>query len=199
MSKIAPTAVVYPGVRLGADVIVEDFCVIGAPFSGQTDEETVIGDHAVIRSHTVIYGGCHIGNYFQTGNKANIRELNLIGDHVSIGTMAVLEHHIVIEDGVRIHSQAFIPEFSRLNKGCWIGPNVALTNARYPCSPDVKKNLTGPVIEESAKIGANVTILPGVVVGKNALIGAGSVVVNDVPSFHVVAGNPARYLRKIHY
>jgi len=199
MNRIADTAKIYPQVKLGENVVIEDFCVIGAPFKGQANEETIIGDNAVIRSHTVIYAGNKIGANFQTGNKANIRELNSIGDNVSIGALSVLEHHIVVEDDVRIHSQAFIPEYSVLKRKCWIGPNVVLTNAKFPRSPKVKENLTGAIIEESAKIGANATILPGVVIGKNALIGAGSVVTESVRENHIVAGNPAKFIGKIDY
>jgi acetyltransferase-like isoleucine patch superfamily enzyme len=127
----------------------------------------------------------------------NVRELNRIGDNVSVGTLSVIEHHVQIGDNVRIHTQAFIPEFSVLEDGCWIGPNVVLTNARYPLSPQAKHTLAGPVIRKGAKIGANVTLLPGVVIGEDALVGAGSVVVRDVPAGAVVVGNPARVVRQI--
>jgi len=98
---------------------------------------------------------------------------------------------------VRIHSQAFIPEFSIVEDEAWIGPNVVLTNAKYPLSPGVKDQLAGPVVRKGAKIGANATLLPGVVIGENALVGAGSVVVHDVPAGAVVAGNPAKVIRQI--
>jgi acetyltransferase-like isoleucine patch superfamily enzyme len=127
----------------------------------------------------------------------NIRESNRIGDNVSIGTLSVVEHHVEIADNVRIHTQVFIPEFSVLEEGCWIGPNVVFTNAKYPLSPGVKDQLAGPVIKRGAKIGANSTLLPGVVIGENALVGAGSVVVDDVPPGAVVVGNPARVIRQI--
>ncbi len=199
MSQVAETAKLFPHVTLGKNVTIEDFCIIGAPFRGQTDEETIIGDNAIIRTHTVIYAGNRIGDNFQTGNKANIRELNRIGNNVSIGALSVLEHNIIVEDNVRIHSQAFIPEYSVLKKNCWIGPNVVLTNAKYPRSPKVKETLKGAIIEESAKIGANSTILPGVIIGKNSLVGAGSVVTDNVQENHIVAGNPAVFIRKIDY
>jgi len=126
-----------------------------------------------------------------------LREMNKIGDNVSIGTGTVIEHHVIIMDGVRVHSQAFIPEYSILEKSCWIGPRVVITNAKFPCSPDVKKHLKGATIGEHAIIGANATLLPGITIGKNALIGAGSVVTKNVPQNKVVAGNPAMIIKDI--
>jgi acetyltransferase-like isoleucine patch superfamily enzyme len=190
---------ILPGVSLGAAAVVEDYCIIGVPPRGAREGElaTLIGEHAVIRSHTVIYAGNVVGRNFQTGNKVNIRESNRIGNDVSIGTLSVVEHHVEIGNGVRIHTQAFIPEFSVLEDGCWIGPNVVLTNARYPQSVGVKDSLAGPVIRRGAKIGANATVLPGVVVGEHALVGAGAVVVRDVPAGAVVVGNPARVINRV--
>lgn len=183
----------YPNVHLGQNVQLGEYVIIGEPPRGREpgELETVIGDNAVIRSHTVIYAGNRIGANFQAGHHVMIREENVIGEDVSIGTHTVVEHHVVIEDGARVHSQAFIPEFSRLEKECWIGPNVVLTNAKYPRSRRVKEELKGPVVCRRAKIGANATILPGLVIGEEALVGAGSVVVEDVPPRAVVAGNPA--------
>ena len=186
-------------VVLGDNVIIGDACIIGITAKGKNENEctTIIGDNAYIRSHTIIYADNNIGHNFQTGHHVVIRETNSIGTDVSIGSLSCVEHHVTIEDGVRIHSQAFIPEYSVLKRECWIGPNVVLTNARYPRSRNVKENLSGAVIEEKAKIGANVTILPGIRIGREALVGAGSVVTRDVPPFAVVAGNPARVISDV--
>lgn len=196
---ISPTARIYPNVRLGENVEIGDFVIIGHPPRGRLAGElpTVIGDGAVIRSGTVIYAGNIIGSNFQTGHHAMIREENRIGNNVSVGTNSVVEHHIEIQDGVRIHSQAFIPEFSVLEEGAWIGPNVAFTNAIHPTCSRSKECLKGPIIKRRAKIGANVTVLPFLTVGENALVGAGAMVVRDVPARAVVAGNPGKVIGTI--
>ena len=191
--------IVYPGVHLGANVDIGEFVVIGLPPRGKEpgELETHIGPDAVIRSHTVIYAGNVIGANLQTGHGVMIRELNEIGDHVSVGTHSIIEHHVRIGNDVRIHSSAFIPEYSVLEEGAWVGPHVVFTNALYPLSPDAKRNLEGPHLLSGAKIGANATLLPGVVIGRHALVGAGAVVVCDVPDGKVVVGNPARVVKDI--
>ena len=182
------TSIIHPTAKIGKGSVVEAFCVIG--------ENVTIGKNAKIRAGTIIYKDNKIGDNFQTGNKANIRENNTIGNNVSIGTLSVVEHHVTIEDNVRIHTQVFVPEFSVLKKGCWLGPNVVLTNAFHPLCPNAKNCLHGVTIGESAKIGANTTILPGVKIGKDALIGAGSLVIKDVKDGMVAAGHPAKDIKK---
>jgi acetyltransferase-like isoleucine patch superfamily enzyme len=196
---ISRNAIIYPNVRLGANCVVEDYAIIGAPPAGSLPGviETIIGDNAVIRSYTVIYAGNHIGSGFHTGNKANIRERNEIGNDVSIGALSVVEHHVTIGNGVRVHSQVFIPEYSVLEDESWLGPQVVLTNARYPRSPGAKKDLQGVRVCRAAIVGAHATILPGITIGAEALVGAGSVVVQDVAEKTVVAGNPARPINTI--
>lgn len=196
---IATTAHIYTNVRLGKNVRIDDFALIGVPPAGYEDGqlETVIGNNAHIRSHTVIYAGNYIGDNFATGHGAMIRELNQIGHHVSIGTHSVVEHHVQIEDEVRIHTQAFVPEYSTLMTGCWIGPNVVFTNVLHPLCPKAKECLKGATVEPGAKIGANATLRPDIIIGRNALIGAGSVVTGNVPAGAVVAGSPARIIKQI--
>lgn len=185
---------IHPKTTIGNLANIGVFVVIGHDYS---QEKTQIGTHATIRSHSVIYGGNQIGKHFHCGHGVLIRELNIIGDYVSIGSHSTVEHHVQIGNNVRIHSSVFIPEFSILEDGCWIGPQTTLTNARYPLSKTVKKNLKGPIIKKGAKIGAHVVILPGVTIGEDALIGAGAVVTNDVPKNAVVVGNPARIINTI--
>ncbi|MFI5251629.1 MAG: acyltransferase [Bacteroidota bacterium] len=193
------TTVIYKNVILGINSQIGVFVVIGEPPRGMKDGElqTIIGANAVLRSHTVIYAGNTIGENLQTGHGVMIRESNEIGNNVSIGTNSIVEHHVKIASNVRLHSQVFVPEFSVLEEGCWLGPAVVLTNAKYPLSKNVKNSLAGPVIKRKAKIGANTTILPGITIGENSLVGAGSVVTKDVPPNVIVAGNPAKIIKVI--
>lgn len=193
------TSIIHPGVIWDGDFSMGPFVVIGQLPCGQLSNElqTRFGPNAYIGSHTVIYGGNRIGRNFRTGHGVLIREANVIGDDVSIGSGSNLEHHLRIGNRVRLHSNVFVPELSILEDDCWLGPNVVVTNAKYPASPSTKDDLVGVYIEKRAKIGANSTILPGVRIGTDALVGAGAVVTVDVPPGAVVAGNPARVIKHI--
>ncbi len=189
----------YRNVFIKPGFTIEDFVIIGKPPDGKKDGslQTIIGMNAVVRSHTVIYSGNNIGDNFRTGHHVMIRENNIIGSNVSIGTHSIIEHDVKIGNNVRIHSNVFIPEFSVLEDDCWIGPCVVFTNALYPLSKNVKQRLKGPLVKEKAKIGANCTVLPGIVIGRNSLIGAGSVVTKNVKDNSVAAGNPAKVINDI--
>ena len=197
--SISPLARIHPNVHLGDGCVVGDFVIIGEPPRGAQSGElpTVIGPGAIIRSHTVIYAGNTIGARFQAGHNALLRESNAVGDDVSVGSHSVVEHHVSIDDRARIHSMAFVPEFSTLGQGCWVGPRAVLTNTPHPLCPDVSDCIVGPTLRQGAKIGANATLLPGVVVGEDALVGAGAVVTKDVPAGAVVVGNPATVIKYI--
>lgn len=181
----------HEGAVLGEGASIGYGCEIGG------GEALVIGAGAVLRSHTVIYGGSRIGAKFSSGHGVLIREGAVIGDQVSVGSHSVLEHHVTLEDGVRIHSNVFIPEYTVIMEQAWVGPGVCFTNAKYPAAARTKELLCGVIVEPYARIGAHVTLLPGVRVGRGALVGAGSVVTRDVPPGVYVAGNPAKMLGKV--
>lgn len=191
---------IYSNVFCGPGAVIAEYVIIGEPPIGFKEGEikTSIGDNCLIRSHTVIYAGNRIGNNFQTGHGVNIREFNEIGDQVSIGTHSIIEHHVKIENNVRIHSNVFIPEYSLLKFGCWVGPSVTVTNVLHPLCEKAKECAKGVTIGENTKIGANVTILPDITIGKNCLIGAGSLVTKDLlQDNYVYAGIPAKKIKHI--
>lgn len=192
-------SIIYPGVTWEGEFSLGPFSIVGLAPRGHTPGEhpTVIGDGAIINSHTVMYFGNKIGRNFRTGHGVLIREDNRIGDDVSIGSGSNVEHHVRLGNGVRLHSNVFVPELSVLEDLCWLGPNVVLTNAKYPASPTTKHELVGCYIEKGAKIGANTTVLPGIRIGAFALVGAGSVITRDVPAGAVVVGSPARIINEV--
>ena len=190
---------IYPNVLIGEGAILEPPYIIGKPPRGRKEGElqSSIGKNAIIRPFTTIYAGNRIGDNFQTGQGVSIREDNNIGDNVHIGTNSVLEFCNKIGNNVRIHTGCFL-EMVTIEDNVFIGPNVVFTDDPHPMNcPRYKECLGGPIIKQLARIGANSTILPGVVVGRNSLVGAGSVVTHDVPANSVVAGNPAKVINQI--
>jgi acetyltransferase-like isoleucine patch superfamily enzyme len=189
----------YPGVEFAGEPLLEPPFVIGKPPRNTKPGElrTIIGSNCIIRPFTTIYAGNVIGDNFQTGQGASIRENNRIGNNVSIGSGSNLEFDNVIGDFVRIHSGCFL-EMAVIEAHVFIGPNAVFTDDPHPMNcPRYKECLGGVTVKRYARIGANATILPGVVVGENSLVGAGAVVVKNVPPRCVVAGNPAQVIKTI--
>ena len=197
---VSPLSVVADGVSLGEDVTVEEFCIVGR-HAGRTSDgapgPTTIGPRSTLRSHTVVYAGTTIGARFQSGHHALIREANTIGDDVSIGSLSVVEHHVTIGDKVRIHSQNFVPEYTVLEEGAWLGPRVTITNHPFPECPEPEGCMVGVHIGRYARVGANVTLLPGIHIGARALIAAGAVVTKDVAPGAVIVGHPGQQTKMI--
>jgi acetyltransferase-like isoleucine patch superfamily enzyme len=188
------TSIIHSNVVFLGSKVIEPFVILGHPLADNSSPTLTIDNNALIRSHSVLYAGSKIGTNFTTGHGILLREHNTIGNNVSIGTHSIVEHDVILEDNVRIHSNAFIPEFSKVGHHAWIGPHVVFVNDPHPpCA----KCLKGPEIEPYAKIGANATLMDHVKIGKNSIVAAGSVVVDDVPPESIVAGNPAKIIKTI--
>ena len=190
---------ILQGVEIGPGAVIENPVLIGKPPRSKKEGElkTIIGRNATIRAFTTIYAGVTIGDNLQTGHGAMIREDNVLGNDVSVGTNAVLEFGNRIGNDVRVHSGCFL-EMVRIGNHVFVGPHAVFTDDPHPMNcPYYKECRGGANVHDFARIGAHATILPGITIGKNALVGAGAVVVKDVPENAVVAGNPARIIKTV--
>ncbi len=136
-----------------------------------------IGRGTRIWAHTHILPGARIGE------DCNICDQVFIENDVVIGERVTIKSGVQIWDGVRVEDDVFI------------GPNVAFTNDPFPRGKRYPEKFLNIVIRKGASIGANATLLPGITIGENAMIGAGAVVSSDVPANAVVVGNPGRIVR----
>lgn len=117
-----------------------------------------------------------------------------IGKDCKIDAYVYIEEGVEIGDNCKIRPFVFIPTGVTIEDDVFVGPNVAFTNDKYPKTKGEWELL--PIkVKRGASIGANSVIIAGVTIGEDALVGAGSVVTNDVPDSAVVAGNPARIIR----
>ncbi len=178
-------------IKIGAGAQIDPDVILGYP-SGRLSKggPVTIGSEAKIRSGSVIYQKVTIGNHFETGHHVTIREENEIGDSVSIWTNTVIDYGCKIGNRVKIHSNGYVAQYTVIEDDVFIAPGTIFANDKYP----VSTHLEGPKIKKGARIGVNVTLLPGVTVGEGALVGAGAVVTKDVPRRSVVVGNPARVI-----
>lgn len=188
---------IYKNTKLGQNVVVQDGVFIGLPSRDYLNKPeiewpmTVIGDNGIIRCGAIIYCSIKIGKQFKSGHNIMIREKVTIGDNVLIGTNSVVDGDSQLGNNISIQSMVYIPTYSVLEDNVFIGPGATFTNDPYPIR--MKGKLLGPVLKKGASVGANATILPGVIIGEGAMIAAGSVVTKDVPAWSLAIGAPARF------
>lgn len=120
-----------------------------------------------------------------------------IGEHCNICANVVIENKVIIGNHVTIKSGVQLWDGVHLEDNVFVGPNVTFTNDLIPRSGNKEYKMLQTRVCKGASIGANSTILPGITIGENALIGAGSVVTKDVPAGEVWLGNPAKFCKKI--
>lgn len=167
------------------------------PGRSVADLSLTIGDGALVRSGTVLYLGSTIGVRFQTGHNVVVREENRLGDDVSVWSNSVIDCGCLIGHRVKIHTGVYLAQYTVLEDDVFLAPGVTVTNDIHPGCPESSRCMRGPTLRRGAQIGGNVTLLPFVIVGERALIGAGSVVTRDVPAGMVAYGNPARIVCSI--
>ena len=120
-----------------------------------------------------------------------------IGRNCNICAHTLIEGDVVLGDNVTVKSGVYLWDGTRIADDVFIGPNATFTNDAMPRSKVYPEQFNGITLERGASIGANATLLPGVVVGEYAMVGAGAVVTKDVPPYAVVVGNPAKIIRVI--
>jgi acetyltransferase-like isoleucine patch superfamily enzyme len=206
MSNVAPTAVVYPGTVVGEGCTILDHAVVGklpslSPRSTTKREALpplLLGPGTVVSAGAVVFAGTRIGARVIVGDQACVRERCDIGDDVVIGRGSFVENDTTIGALTRIQANAYITGYSTLEEHVFIAPGVVTTNDNFMGRTERRHALMrGPTIRRGARVGGGAVLCPAVEIGEEAFVGAGAVVVRDVPARVVVVGNPARELRAV--
>lgn len=119
-----------------------------------------------------------------------------IGKNCNINCQVFIENDVAIGDNVTIKPGVQIWDGVSLEDDVFIGPNVTFTNDLFPKSKNKDFELKKTIVKKGASIGANATILAGITIGENSLIGAGSVVTKNIPENEIWVGNPAKFFKK---
>jgi acetyltransferase-like isoleucine patch superfamily enzyme len=205
-TDIAPTAVVYPGTVIGDGCRILDGAVVGkqpalSPRSTTKREEQPpleLGPDTTVSTGAIVFAGTRIGARVIVGDQACVRERCEIGDDVVIGRGALVENDTTVGALTKIQAMAYITAYSTVEEQVFIAPCVQTTNDNFMGRTERRHELRkGPTIRRGARIGGGAVLCPGVEVGEEAYVGAGAVVVEDVPPRVVVVGNPARVLREV--
>lgn len=193
------TYYLYPNVKLGENVRVYHNVLLGFPPRGKEigELELVIGDNCTFRPNTSIYAGNVLGDNVETGHNVMMREGNVLGSNVVLGSNAVLECNNKFGDNVIFHTLSCAGN-ATIETDAFVGPHVIMLDDPHPKCPRYIDCKGGAHVKSWARIGGNVTLLPGVTIGRNSLIGGGSSVSKDIPDHVVAAGNPAKVLGSVH-
>jgi len=206
VSEIAPTAIVYPGTVVGEGCRILDYAVVGkqpalSPRSTAKREPqppAELGPGTIVSTGAVVFAGARLGARVIVGDQACVRERCAVGDDVVIGRGSLVENDTSIGALTKIQAHAYITAYSVLEEEVFIAPCVATTNDNFMGRTERRHELVkGPTIRRGARVGGAAVLCPGIEVGEEAFVGAGAVVIRDVPARAVVVGNPARQIREV--
>lgn len=188
---VHPSAIISLEAKIAGGVRIEPFVII--------KDRVVIKEGAIIYSYTRIEEDCVIGRNTFVGHGVIMRPNTIIGDNSVVAHGLVFEGDTVIGDHSVIHDQTHATKGLKIGNNVFIGPGVTTSNDRKMCHRRecMEFVVNAPIIGDGVRIGAGAVLLPGVVIGKNALIGGGSTVTRDIPENAIAFGNPARVVGEV--
>jgi len=161
----------------------------------RVNPDCIIGENVRIGEGTIIEAGCRIGDHVFIGHNTVLRENVTVGNSSIIGHLVMIEADAWIGKHTTIQSQCHVTKFAKIDDHVFVGPKAMLINThRISHGRDFEPELKGPHINFAARIGSGSIVMPGMVVGKNAVVGAGAIVTKNIPDKQIWFGNPARHM-----
>jgi UDP-2-acetamido-3-amino-2,3-dideoxy-glucuronate N-acetyltransferase len=207
MNKIGKNVTIYDDVVIGNNVRIDDNVVLGKlPMKAVTSavtkdkelEPLVIGDGCIIGTNVVIYRGAKIGNNCLIADGATIREDVIIGEKTIVGRGVAIENQCSIGKRCKLETNSYITAYSILEDYVFVAPGVKTSNDNFIGRTKERfNNFKGVIARKGARIGVGATILPGIELGEDCLVGAGSLVTRNVCAKKIVIGIPAKEFRDV--
>jgi len=191
--SIGPYTVINANVEIGSNSIIGAFCEIGILNDLSKENRLTIGANSNIRSHSILYSGSNFGDRLETGHHVTLRENITTGSNLRVGSYSDLQGDMEIGNYVRIHSNVHLCKFTKIGNYVFIYQFSITTSDFTPPSETIHPC----VINDFAIISVSSVILPGVNIGKHALVGANSTVTKDVEEYALVFGSPARKIKDV--
>jgi acetyltransferase-like isoleucine patch superfamily enzyme len=197
-------SVVHSDTRLGERVLVEDGVVLGkrprlrpgsSAEGGVGDLE--VADDATICCGAVVYAGASVGRRAIVGDQSQVRERGVLGACSVLGRGSTIDFDTIVGARVSIQTLVYVTAGTIVEDDVFIGPGVVMTNDHTMSRHGPETPLRGATLRRACRVGGGAVLTPGVVVGEEAFVAAGAVVVGDVPERAVVMGVPGRVVRRV--
>jgi UDP-2-acetamido-3-amino-2,3-dideoxy-glucuronate N-acetyltransferase len=205
--QIGHHVVIHDGTRIGDQVRIDDHATLGkrpmrAANSATTKEQELpplaVGENCIVGTGVVLYRGAAIEPKVLMADLCTVRENVSIGRGTIVGRGVTVENFCTIGRYCKLESESYLCAYSTLEDRVFIAPGVVTSNDNFVGRTQERfKHFKGVTVKRGGRIGAGSVTLPGIVVGEDGLVAAGSVVTRDVPARKVVMGSPARVLRDV--
>lgn len=186
--EIGAFSIIHADVEIGAHTKIGAYCELGLPTPLANIPKLTIGADCTIRSHSIFYSGSVIGDKLNTGHYVCVRENSLVGTGCQFGNRTDIQGDCTIGNYTKMHADVHVGKKSVIGNYVWLFPEVLLTNDPTPPSDD----LVGVIIDDFAVLAAKVLVLPGVHIGKDAVVAAGSLVKESIADGKLANGSPAK-------
>lgn len=204
-TSIGANVVIHAGAEIGNGVVIQDGAVIGkSPVLGPRSSaprtelaRTRLADGAAVLTGAVIFAGARLESGAIAGDQSHVRERSVIGARSVIGRGSAIDNDVTVGTDVRIQSNCYLTGHMVIEDHVFVGPGVTTTNDNTMARQSLDAPLHPPRLERACRVGGGAVLCPGVRIGSEAYVAAGSVVTTDAPPGAVMMGVPAREARTV--
>ena len=203
--ELGAHVVIHAGTVVGEGVTIQDGAVLGKPVAlgplsvadRSRPEPLVVEAGATICAGAVVLCGARVGAAAVIGDQSHVRERASVGERSVVGRGSAIDNDVAIGARVRIQTGCYLTAFSRVEDDVFVAPGVSTTNDNTMARHERGMALRGATLRRACRVGGGALLLPGIEIGEEAFVAAGSVVTRDVASRTVVMGVPARAVREV--